>query len=273
MSESELRKAIEFIPDRLYYVAVKSRPRDTVDKHFFSTDEALVYWNFFLDFGPLNLGQLYRFSQLLSHKLNDKSLARKRIYYYSGSHAHRRTNSAYLISAFAMLFLDRSPEEAWRPFEGYTPSFPPFHDASPCVCTYNLTILDCLRGTRKARDCGFFNFDRFNVDEYEHFEKVENGDLNWLVEGKFIAFAGPHEHRSSSPEGYYTLCPDDYIPYFQKMNVTLVVRLNKKYYNENRFKRAGIDHLDLYYLDGSTPPDHLLQKFIKACEDTPGSYD
>jgi cell division cycle 14 len=131
---------------------------------------------------------------------------------------------------------------------------------------------------------------------------VEYGDLNWIVEGKFLAFAGPHDVRSSSPEGvcvgvcvcvcawprsvaaavcvtgvvhgryagYHTLCPDDYIPYFKKKNVTLVVRLNKKYYNEKKFTDAGIDHVELYYLDGSTPPDHLLKRFIELCEQTPG---
>jgi hypothetical protein len=61
---------------------------------------------------------------------------------------------------------------------------------------------------------------------------VENGDLNWIIEGKFLAFAGPHNSRDLSPEGYYTLTPEDYGHYFVKNNVSLVVRLNKKYYDE-----------------------------------------
>ena len=31
----------------------------------------------------------------------------------------------------------------------------------------------------------------FNVEEYEHYEQVENGDLNWIVPGKLMAFSGP----------------------------------------------------------------------------------
>lgn len=271
MTDAELAGAAEFVRDRVYYVALRGRPRERADAHFFSTDDTLVYWNFFLDFGPLNLGQLYRFCQMLNNKLRDKSLSGKRIYYYSGTHGHRRANSAFMMCAYAIIYLGRTPEEAYRPFQGVYPPFPPFHDASPCVCTYNLTVLDVLRGMYKAMKLGYFNFDTFDVEEYEHFEKVECGDLNWLAEGKFLAFAGPHEHRSVTPEGYHTLCPDDYIPYFKKKNVTLVVRLNKKYYNERRFKDAGIDHLDLYYLDGSNPPDHILQRFIEACENTPGA--
>ena len=50
---------------------------------------------------------------------------------------------------------------------------PSFHDASPCSCTYQLTVIDCLKGLAKARHHNFFNFDKFDVEEYEHFEQVE----------------------------------------------------------------------------------------------------
>jgi hypothetical protein len=124
MSDHELANAHQ-ITDRVYYVALRSAPTNTSKVHFFSTDQELVYWNFLLDFGPLNLGQLYRFCQLLNSLLENKQLAGKRIYYYSGTHSHRRTNSAYLISAWQCLYLNRSPEEAFEPFR--------------CVCGSNAT--------------------------------------------------------------------------------------------------------------------------------------
>lgn len=271
MSSRDLSKAHEFVSDRLYYVALRSAPRDSERAHFFSIDDELVYWNFFLDFGPLNLGQLYRFCEKLTAKLRSRKLSNKRIYFYSSTHPHRRANAAMLISAYAMLVLGRSPEDAYAPFRGTYPPFPPFHDASPCVCTFNLTILDCLKGIDKARRYGFFDFERFAIDEYEYFEQVDYGDLNWIVDGKFCAFAGPHNSAEESTEGYSTLTPEHYIDYFHKRNVQLVVRLNKKYYDEGRFTRAGIKHTQLYYLDGSTPPDEILQRFISVCEAEPGA--
>jgi len=30
--------------------------------------------------------------------------------------------------------------------------------------------------------------------------------------------------------------------------------------------------VELYYLDGSTPPDHLLKRFLELCEQTPGEF-
>jgi cell division cycle 14 len=51
----------------------------------------------------------------------------------------------------------------------------------------------------------------------------------------------------------------------------LQVRLNQKYYDENKFIKAGIDHLDLYYMDGTTPPEHILRRFLAKCEATEGA--
>ena len=84
-----------------------------------------------------------------------------------------------------------------------------------------------------------------------------------------MAFAGPHFHRSVSREGYCAKTPSDYIPYFQKNNVELVVRLNKKCYNEGDFVKAGIRHFDQYYLDGSCPPLDVLDRIVAAFETVP----
>jgi len=37
----------------------------------------------------------------------------------------------------------------------------------------------------------------------------------------------------------------------------MVIRLNKKAYDATRFTKNGIKHVDLYFLDGSCPPDVL----------------
>ncbi len=256
---------------RLYWVALSSNPPQKAGKWFFCIDNDLVYWNFFLDFGPLNLGHLYRYCQLLNSKLSDNRLKDKVIYHYCGNHPHRRANSAFLIAAWSILYLDRTPDEAYMPFKNIQPAFPPWHDATPSICTYNLTVYDTLCGLYKARECGFFDFGRFSPEEYEYYEQVENGDLNWTLGNKFIAFAGPHATRESHPGGYTTLCPEDYVPYFKKRNVQLVVRLNKKYYDSRKFTSQGIDHMELYFIDGSNPPDHLLAKFLDRAESTDGA--
>lgn len=75
-----------------------------------------------------------------------------------------------------------------------------FRDASVGPPCYQISLRDCLSAIYKCHRLGFFNFEDFCVKEYEHFERVENGDLNWIVPGKFIAFCGPHA-RSKMEDG------------------------------------------------------------------------
>ena len=97
----------------------------------------------------------------------------------------------------------------------------------------------------------------------------QNGDLNWIVKGRILAFAGPSYERHISPEGYCTLSPNDYIPYFTQNKVSLVVRLNKKAYHEEDFVEAGINHVEAFFLDGSCPPMKILQGVVEAFESVP----
>ena len=122
----------------------------------------------------------------------------------------------------------------------------------------------------KLFQAGYFDFDDFDCDEYEHYEKVQNGDFNWLVPEKFIAFCGPHP-QSKIDNGYPLHAPESYFPYFRLHNVTTIVRLNRKIYDAKRFTRNGFQHEDLFFTDGSTPTDEILQKFLTICEESPGA--
>jgi len=76
---------------------------------------------------------------------------------------------------------------------------------------------------------GWYDYKTFNFKEYEYYEKVEHGDMNWIVPGRFLAFSGPSKTQRD-PDGWRTFTPEDYAPIFKKMGVTTVVRLNQKVY-------------------------------------------
>ncbi|XP_049663718.1 dual specificity protein phosphatase CDC14A isoform X1 [Accipiter gentilis] len=263
--------ASEFVKDRLYFATLRNKPKSTVNTHYFCTDEELVYENFYGDFGPLNLAMLYRYCCKLNKKLKYFSLSRKKIVYYTSFDQRKRANAAFLIGAYAVIYLKKTPEEAYRTLlSGSNPPYLPFRDASFGNCTYSLTILDCLQGINKALQHGFFDFKTFDVDEYEHYERVENGDFNWIVPGKFLAFSGPHP-KSKLENGYPLHAPEAYFPYFKKHNVTTIIRLNKKIYEAKRFTDAGFEHYDLFFIDGSTPSDSIVQRFLNICENAGGA--
>ena len=97
----------------------------------------------------------------------------------------------------------------------------PFRDASFGVAVYTITILDCLRAIQRAKEANFFDFEDFDCDEYEHYEKVQNGDFNWLVPQKFLAFCGPHA-QSKIDNGYPLHAPEAYFPYFKLLRAFLL---------------------------------------------------
>jgi len=151
-----------------------------------------------LDFGPLNLGQLHRFSTKLNKLLANARRDKTTVLFYSSTASNKRANAIFLVCAWQILELNRTPEEAFRGFsiEGYNYSgvknattqsnnkknnrlmtasnppllplstigrqtiatLPPFHDASPYRCTYRLTLMDTLSGLVKARQFNFFDW-------------------------------------------------------------------------------------------------------------------
>uniref|UniRef100_A0A0A9XNM6 protein-tyrosine-phosphatase n=1 Tax=Lygus hesperus TaxID=30085 RepID=A0A0A9XNM6_LYGHE len=268
-----LISACEFIKDHLYFVTLKTsiKPRSTSNTHYFSIDGELIYENFFSDFGPLNLAMLFRYCMKLNRKRKVAYQTNKKIVHYTTVDPQTRVNAAYLIASYAILYLEKTPEEAYSILlEGIQPSFIPYRDASSGISVFHVSILDCLQAVYKANHLGFFNFDDFDVDEYEYYERVENGDLNWIVPQKFIAFCGPHS-TTKIENGYPLHSPESYFNYFRKNNITTVIRLNKKIYDANRFIDSGFQHKDLFFVDGSTPNDHILRQFLSISESAPGA--
>ena len=203
------------------------------------------------------------------------------------------------ILTLQILYLKRTAEEAYECLvnSSNSPPYISFRDASVSAPCFQISLKECLSAVDKCHRLGFFNFDDFNVLEYEHNERVENGDFNWIVPNKFIAFCGPHAKLKNengtvgnlilfpsfffltkkmliylfSLSGYQLHAPESYFSYFQRNNVTTIVRLNKKIYEASRFIDAGFDHKELFFKDGSTPTASIVRQFLKISENTSGA--
>eukprot|EP00301_Raphidiophrys_heterophryoidea_P000499 c10250_g1_i1.p1 GENE.c10250_g1_i1~~c10250_g1_i1.p1 ORF type:complete len:718 (+),score=178.04 c10250_g1_i1:199-2154(+) len=259
----------EMLFGRLYFVCLQKLPKSNSQVHYFSVGEEMVYIPFFYDFGPLNLGHLYRFCVMIDTKMQNPKYAQRQLCFVASQDVHSMANAAFLISAYILLRHNKTPVEAYAPISKL--ELIPFRDASMGPNMYPLTVLDFLQGLTKARECGFFDFDTFDINEYDYYEQVENGDLNWIVPNKLLAFCGPTNTRMETPDHGYTLAPEDFVEYFVLRNVTAVVRLNKKVYDRKRFLKAGLNHYDLFFPDGDSPPEDILLQYLTICEHEPGS--
>lgn len=214
-STSVLQNSIAIIKDKLYFISDRQAPKNQTNAFYFCIDQDLVYEPFFADFGPLNLGHTYRFVSELEKLLSDPTYTKYQIYHYTSLDSAKRTNAAYLMGAFQIISLKRSADEAWKPFEKISPPLAAYRDASYGEhCSYKCHVLDCLRGLEYAIKLGWFDIKNFNLRDYEFYERVENGDLNWILPGKFIAFSGPSS-TAKDPDGMRTFTPEDYVPIFK----------------------------------------------------------
>jgi cell division cycle 14 len=219
--------AVEIIAKRLYWVSLDAVPKRVPDNvHVFSTDRDLVYEPFSADFGPLNLGMVYRYCRTVSAKLNDPALADHTLIHYCSRDFSKRSNAAFLVAAYLVIVRDQSAAVASRKFSAIHPALTPYRDASAGPCSFQLSLFDCLCGLEKAIKLGWFSMKTFDLQSYEFHEKLENGDLTWIVPNKFAAFAGPSP-TSIDVEGYPASTPEDFISYFKSAGISTVYRLNK----------------------------------------------
>lgn len=112
---------------------------------------------------------------------------------------------------------------------------------------------------------GWYNPQTFKTQEYDYYEKVDNGDMNWIIPDKFLAFSSPSSTKFDS-EGYRTFTPEDYSPIFRKWKVNHVIRLNNAVYDREKFIKNGVNHTDLFFEDGTTPPTKIVDSFLNICE-------
>ncbi|KAG6919291.1 hypothetical protein DXG01_007423 [Tephrocybe rancida] len=282
---------------------VRARPRggpsaspdDMASYYYFTIDDQLLYLSFFQDWGPLNLSMVYKACILIHELLEDKELASHRLVLYSSDDPRRKANAALLMALYVMIVQRRAPWEAFHPIAEV--EFMSFRDAGRGPSDFNLSIQDCLWGIWKAMQNGLLDMNEFSVEDYEFYEKVENGDWNWLTP-HFIALASPvdpswlkHQkelrenpkasgsrttagNSSLSSSTNHNLALQRKLPqpfincldYFDKKNVKLVVRLNTELYDRATFLDRGIDHLELYFDDGTNPTDEIVRHFIDVSD-------
>ncbi|KAJ3802711.1 tyrosine protein phosphatase [Lentinula aff. detonsa] len=282
--------------DANYRPRVRPRPRgfpatspdEDASYYYFTIDDQLLYLSFFQDWGPLNIAMVYKACILIHELLEDKDLAEHRLVLYSSNNPKRKANAALLMALYVMIVQRRAPWEAFHPIAEV--EFMPFRDAGRGPSDFNLNIQDCLWGVWKAMQNGLCDMNEFDIEDYEFYEKVENGDWNWITPN-FIAFASPVDQNwmkrqkeaakddSGSPSALSTSTNSNFalqgklptpflncLDYFEKRNIKMVVRLNNQLYDRATFLDRGIDHMELYFDDGTNPTDEIVRTFLDVAD-------
>ncbi|KAJ2971950.1 hypothetical protein NUW58_g9289 [Xylaria curta] len=197
-----------------------------------------------------------------------------------------RANAACMLACYMVLIQSWPPHLALAPIAQADPPLMPFRDAGYSQADYGITVQDVVYGVWKAKEEGCCALDNFDLDEYERFERVDQGDFNWVTP-HFLAFASPQHNPvdriPESSEAYAALpktldevdrsrgLPQPFknvLRHFSERNIGLVVRLNSPLYSPSYFEALGIRHLDMIFEDGTCPPLSTVRKFIRLAHET-----
>ncbi|OTF73951.1 dual specificity protein phosphatase CDC14A-like protein [Euroglyphus maynei] len=161
-------------------------------------------------------------------KINSHLQRNKTIIHLTTTNRFKRVNSAYLIGSYCIIYHHLLPDDIMARLKQLSISYVAYKTFTPFV---------------------------------------ENGDLNWIVPGKFIAFCDPQTYSDHSTNHYVKL----YINFFRKNNITTIIRLNKSRYDSKMFTDKGFQHYNLIFMDGGVPDDHLVDEFLQIAETNSGA--
>ena len=173
-----------------------------------------------------------------------------------------------------------APHLALAPIAQADPPLMPFRDAGYSQADYGITIQDVVYGVWRAKEQGFCALQQFDLEEYERYERVDQGDFNWVTPD-FLAFASPQHTpvaRIASDSPLHASLPStleavdahptlpspfkNVLKHFSERNIGLVVRLNSELYSPSYFEALGIQHKDMIFDDGTCPPLQVVKTFI-----------
>lgn len=112
-SQSEIESVVEILSNTLYFAVLKSpisrKLKSDGDLFYFSIDDELHYQHYYCDFGPLNISCLYKYCMKLNRYMQ---FARriKGIVHYTCAHPDKRTNAAFLMGSYCVLYLKMDPK-------------------------------------------------------------------------------------------------------------------------------------------------------------------
>ncbi|WWC57596.1 uncharacterized protein I303_100128 [Kwoniella dejecticola CBS 10117] len=253
----------------------------------FSLDEEMQYTPFASDHGPLNLAFTVQALVRIHDRLELTEARKKPLCLYTTDEPTKKSCMTLVVALFFLIVGRQAPWEAFRPIAPL--EIMPFRDAGSGPMDYGLSIQDILYGVDKALLNGLLDLANFDQEAYQKYEQVDNGDLNIL--GPFIPFASPMEERwikavktttrtVSTPRGtarttMKTVKKGEItsnamkcvMEVFEKEKVGLVVRLNDELYDRRHFLDLGMDHVEMYFHDGSNPSDEIVREFIRLVDE------
>ena len=164
------------------------------------------------------------------------------------------------MASYLIIYRGFSANAAWNKFRKYDPLLIPFCHAGEKYNSFEIDVIDVLRAIETALVKKWYHPSGFDVGEYFRLGELEEGDLNWVLPGKIMAFSSPCiiDRNGLKPRFFHKI--------FDYHSVSTVIRLNEQMYGPEEFEKVGIRVENMEYPDGSNPNDGVIKDFIQVCD-------
>lgn len=209
---------------------------------------------------------------------NARLQARHLVYYISQDDGMSLANCVFLIASWLHLSRGYTPEAAAACFEeaNLGARLRPFRDATYSAVTFELRLIDCIKGLAGGLQNGWCDIRGFDIQSYYSLDNPAQGCMNVIVPGKLLALRGLTRTIVGEEAGQKRCMQDSRrmekepwqaIPILLAQGVTDIVRLNDPTtYDARDFDGSGITHHDLFFHDCTTPPRSVIEDFLNIVE-------
>ena len=179
--------SLSIIPHKLTWVSCKYPPIGRViNSDLVKFTQDYPYTPLYSEIGPLDLGTTIHFCKRLESMLKNGPVT-----HYCSIKPIEKSNGAYLMGAFLILVMKKTPTKAWEIFQNLPLLFLHYREVTPGVNSHKCSILHCLQVLSKAVKFGWIKYNEFDVEDYRSIYSIEKGDITWLIPNKIVIFSTP----------------------------------------------------------------------------------
>lgn len=111
------------------------------------------------------------------------------------------------MASYLIIYQGFSAQGAWAKFRKFEQLLIPFCHAGDKHSPFELEVFDCLKAIETALVHKWYHPSGFDVNEYFRLSELEEGDLNWIIPGKIMAFSSPSslERNGLKPRYFYNM--------------------------------------------------------------------
>jgi len=241
--------------------------------HFFTSDLHAEYDPLGADFGPVDLGVVYKFCALVADMLDKNTGSKVHIYYFGDEQAHF-VNSFLLLGCCAMVNFAVPAQDAYGTFRRLKPCpFPAYRDSGPVgkKSTFDVTLQDCLYGFAIAQAKGWLSPSAgVQLGDYVSWKHEDLGEFHHVCP-RLVSFKGPTVVRKMICPGLFTCTPLDYVDVFLANGVSCVVRINSPdNYNTRLLEHAQIRVYSLQVEAEDMPSEEFVADLMQILREEEG---